>query len=537
MLQPCRSLATQLQLVRLVPVYLVTHLPRMLPVLACSAILQPPAHPVEACLAATLQQRHLAVVYSATAPQHKLPVAVFSEPNLQQQVPLACSAPIPLLRSLQHRAQSLVPQTTTQPPQGGQQPDPSPEKQTRNGAYFSGLLERQRKKARLQPSGSGSQRGQLPALNMDLGDLARRAQEIGGRGAAASSHLADSRAHYLLAGSGVSPGKAYREFQSLDRDDTAVNRPVTNDTAVETETYIRNLRNKGRDAVMRENIDRVYREVDSYIEQTLGIDFEEQKLRIMKHFGLMSDEDDGQASPSDKGSFGRTMGTPKGSFSGSRSAFGRSGPGKSIIGTPGGQNGSSSFFKSDYSSNAGALMRGQAARDLREKERAFVQQVEALSKARLEDKPFQLMKNFGQIEKQHGGDGPAQICEAYEALQEITKEATSAKERKFAADYANNHTRSDTLDQQILAGSKTYLEKAKYREIEGIIEKNPREGRIGGQPTVVNKVRAYVRIRATRKDLPGIEELQQVGDEGDYCWVMNLLSYTLWVPEGSSRVC
>ena len=355
---------------------------------------------------------------------------------------------------------------------------------------------------------------------MDLGDLARRAQEIGGRGAAASSHLADSRAHYLLAGSGVSPGKAYREFQSLDRDDTAVNRPVTNDTAVETETYIRNLRTKGRDAVMRENIDRVYREVDSYIEQTLGIDFEEQKLRIMKHFGLMSDEDDGQASPSDKGSFGRTMGTPKGSFSGSRSAFGRSGPGKSIIGTPGGQNGSSSFFKSDYSSNAGALMRGQAARDLREKERAFVQQVEALSKARLEDKPFQLMKNFGQIEKQHGGDGPAQICEAYEALQEITKEATSAKERKFAADYANNHTRSDTLDQQILAGSKTYLEKAKYREIEGIIEKNPREGRIGGQPTVVNKVRAYVRIRATRKDLPGIEELQQVGDEGDYCWVM-----------------
>ena len=407
-----------------------------------------------------------------------------------------------------------------QPTQGSQQADAGMEKQTRNGAYFSGLLERQKKKARLQPSGASSQGGQLPALNMDLGDLARRAQEIGGRGVTANSQLADSRAHYLLAGSGVSPGKAYREFSFLDSDDTAVDRPVANDTAIETEAYIRNLRTKGRDAVMRENIDRVYREVDSYIEQTLGIDFEEQKLRIMKHFGLMSDEDADQASSPDKGSFGRTLGTPKGSFLGSRNAFGRSGPGKSIIGTPGGHAGSGSFFKGETSANLGTLMRGQAARDLREKERAFVAQVEALNKARLEDKSFQLMKSFGQVEKQYGGDGPAQTCEAYDALQEITKEATSVKERKFAADYANNHTRSDALDQQILVGSRTYLEKAKYREIENVIEKNPREGRIGGQPTVINKVRAYVRIRATRKDLPGIEELQQVGDEGDYCWVM-----------------
>lgn len=408
-------------------------------------------------------------------------------------------------------------QQATHQPQPSQQQNEVQEKQTRNGAYFSSLLERQKKKARLLPTDQGSQRSQLPTLNMDLGDLARKAQEIGGRGTAVSSQLADSRAHYLLAGSGVSPGKAYREFQSLDGDDSQVDRAVPNDTTVETEAYIRNLQAKGRDAVMRENIDRVYREVDSYLEQTLGIDFEEQKTRIMKHFGLLSDENDGQ-SPTDTGGFGKTVSTPKTSFSGSRSGFGRSAQ-KSLIGTPGSKS-TTSFFKGDTGSKIAALTRGQAARDLREKERGFVEQVEALNKARLQGDTFELLQKFGDVEKRFGGDVPSQVYDSYQALREIAREGTSAQERKYAKEYANSQTRSEPLNQQILAGSRTFLEKSKYREIESIIEKNPREGMIGGQPTVVNKIRAYVRIRAARKDLPGNEELQQVGDDGDYCWVM-----------------
>lgn len=49
--------------------------------------------------------------------------------------------------------------------------------------------------------------------------------------------------------------------------------------------------------------------------------------------------------------------------------------------------------------------------------------------------------------------------------------------------------------------------------------RNPREASLGGIPTVLNKVRAYIRLRNSRKDLaPGGIILQQLND--DYCWAL-----------------
>lgn len=53
------------------------------------------------------------------------------------------------------------------------------------------------------------------------------------------------------------------------------------------------------------------------------------------------------------------------------------------------------------------------------------------------------------------------------------------------------------------------------------MEKNPKDAQLGGRPTVINKVRAYIRVRAARRDLaPDGAELQQIGDSGDYCWIL-----------------
>ena len=47
--------------------------------------------------------------------------------------------------------------------------------------------------------------------------------------------------------------------------------------------------------------------------------------------------------------------------------------------------------------------------------------------------------------------------------------------------------------------------------------RNPKEANIGGVPTAVNKVKAYIRILAARKELnPDGTELQTL--DGDYCW-------------------
>lgn len=411
-------------------------------------------------------------------------------------------------------------QGNTQQPQGPQQ--------TREGAYFNSLLERQKKKAKMQPSDPSYRRNQLPNLNMDLGDLARRAQELGSRGATTDS--ADSRAHYLLAGSGVAPGRSFRGFKGDDN--LAAPETTLPEQTFETETYIRNLQVKGRDAIMRENMERVYREVDSYIEQTLGVDFEEQKTRIMKHFGLISEDEDAPAA-GQTSSFGKSAARkgPTGSEQPTRSVFGRSALNKSIIGSAGSVNGTSSFFRSSVSPAKGStLQRGQTARDLRDKERLFVEQVEQFNNARLsrpDRTSYPIMDKFCQVEANAGGDSPSQLVDAYRALREITREGSSnptVVERQYASVYIERSQGPEMpqqLSKQILDGSRHHLEKSFFREVENIIEKNPREAQVGGQPTVINKIRAYIRVRASRRDLaPDGAELQQIGDNGEYCWIL-----------------
>lgn len=98
----------------------------------------------------------------------------------------------------------------------------------------------------------------------------------------------------------------------------------------------------------------------------------------------------------------------------------------------------------------------------------------------------------------------------------------AVKARQFAKDYleeSNSSLSAINLKKKILAGSRGFLEQMFFRELEQVIAKNPREAQLGGIPTVINKIRAYVRLRAARKDLvPDDIELQSNGDEP--CWVL-----------------
>ncbi|KIX91930.1 uncharacterized protein Z520_12366 [Fonsecaea multimorphosa CBS 102226] len=415
------------------------------------------------------------------------------------------------------------------------QPAPAPSQNNRDAAYFSSLLERQKKKPRLLGDGAGRQ-SQLPSLSMDLGDLARRAQEIRQRGAKQTEPLPDSRAHYLLAGSGVAPGQAYKDFQALGPDESApVSRLAAQGFADESSAYLRDLRVKGREAMLKESMERAYREVDSFIEESLGIDFEEQKARIMEHLGLAFPEDGagpdfGRSTP---GGFGKPTGRSKEGASETsrpaRSVFGRSAMEKSIIGTPGSGAGTTSFFKSESAAPVpSGLPRSssQVQRDLRAKEKSFISKVEDLNQARLREESYALLQNFAETEEQNKADSPRQIVDAYQALREITKEGQSTvRERQYAQAYLDETVAAPAtlkLKKQIVEGSRIYLENAFWRELRSLIEKNAREAALGGQPSVTNIVRAYIRLRAARRDLaPDGSELQQLGGEtGDYCWVL-----------------
>lgn len=408
-----------------------------------------------------------------------------------------------------------------------QQSDNTAQNQHRESAYFSSLLERQKKKARFSTTEQNGRLAQLPSVNMDLGDLARRAQELGARTNKVAASSVDSRAHYLLAGSGVAPGKAYKDFQALDGDLSGLEKLPRPSLVDDRDAYLKGLQTKGREAMMKESMQRVYREVDAYIEQSLGIDFEEQKVRIMEHFGLLARDE--SASGHDKSAFGKSRSIKK-SDSTTRSVFGRSAAEKSLIGVPGTGLGTTSLFGGDSaaaSTGQTNLIKNQTMRDLRDKERLFVEQIQQLNQDRMAGKSFPVMQNFESVERVANGDSPKQLADAYLALREITRESDSnakIKERQYASDYLGepeNPAGNISLRRLKLEKSRTYLEKAFYRELEAVIDKNPREAQLGGRPTVIHKVRAYIRVRAARHDLaPDGAELQQIGDNGDYCWIM-----------------
>ncbi|KAK5949447.1 nuclear pore complex subunit [Knufia fluminis] len=409
----------------------------------------------------------------------------------------------------------------TQPQNPGQQDEAKA--QNRESVYFNGLLERQKKKIKFSSDQSG-QLGQLPSMNMDLGDLARRAQELGQKNQKlGQSSARDSRAHYLLSGSGVTPGQAYKDFQKLDGDVPVPPAQSRIDFAEEGSAYLRGMQAKGREAMLRESMDRVYRDVDAFIEESLGINFDEQKKRIMQHFGLTA-KDAGDDVPASGGSFGQSK-SPSKNKSSRRSIFGRSGLDKSMIGNATSVAGSSSFFSGQASNAPTSLSKNQTIRDLRDKERIFMQKVEALNRSRVEERNYKILHEFKEVEN-GPGDVPKQLIDAYSALEEITKENTTEnglRERLFANAHAQstNPANSVNLKKQILEGSRRFLEKSFYRELEEMVQKNPRSAQLGGQPTVINKVRAYIRVRQEKHDLaPDGAELTQIGDNGDYCWIV-----------------
>jgi nuclear pore complex protein Nup93 len=126
---------------------------------------------------------------------------------------------------------------------------------------------------------------------------------------------------------------------------------------------------------------------------------------------------------------------------------------------------------------------------------------------------------------------PRQLFNAYQALIKIVhenpniinpSEPGAVKERQYAEEYLEESSKSPEaikLRNQILEGSRAFLETTFFDEVETAIAKNPREAQLGGIPTVINKIRAYIRLQAARKDLaPDGTELQMVNQ--DYCWIL-----------------
>ena len=287
---------------------------------------------------------------------------------------------------------------------------------TSQPAYFNNLLEKGKKRTRADDEGAGF--GDLPSLQLGLGDLAKKVRELGGVGSTVrGSNAVDSKAHYLLAASGVNPGTTLRDLKSLNNQLSAPdNSQPSTDWDPDTSKYVNELQQQSTLKIISEGIERAHRNFDAYLEETVDINWELQRKKIYEHFGLMSRGNDrlddfvDSINPVGSGSFGKSSRRARSTKAGqsgqstlSRSIFGKSGIQKSVIGTPGVGSGNATLFAQEAEKN-GTGSTIQDSRFRQDKQLRFAEKVQKLNYARLQGDDYPLLQEFSYVESQPGGE-------------------------------------------------------------------------------------------------------------------------------------
>lgn len=427
--------------------------------------------------------------------------------------------------------------STTQPAQNGP-----------NTAYFDAILERSRKRAH-----ADSAADDLPQLQLGLGDLRARIKRVGA--GTQGVQTADSRAHYLLAASGVNPGDALRDLSQLTAAAARAERPqVPEPQDLDVESYLTNLQTQTTLSMITDGLARSVRDFDAFLEDNVELEWDAQRKRIYSHFGIRPKETSttGRGSfaasvgESNGGSFGRSRRSKAPGLTGSRmnsppggSTFNRSNMQKSVIGAAGplGTGHSPVFTDVEEKMQAsGVTAIGPQDRFQRDKESRYAEKVQNLNSARLQKVPYPVCAEFADVVRSTPDQHGENLIKAYRALIEIVgedpdatawAEERTARERQYATDYlGDNPTASLNMKKRILRGGEKCLERLAFERMEEAITKNPRDANVGGIPNVINKVKGYVRLQAGKKNLGNDNaDLQMVGD--DFAWALIYFLSTL----------
>jgi nuclear pore complex protein Nup93 len=214
----------------------------------------------------------------------------------------------------------------------------------------------------------------------------------------------------LLAASGISPGHALRDLKALDSQ-TAASSPFKQADSFDpdNEKFMRNIQQRGRQAMVAESLACIHREFDSFLEEKVNLNWDEQRRKIFQHFGLSPKDEIVDENTVSKGSFRRTTRQSKHGIhppgpSGTRSVFGRSALEKSVIGPPGNPLAGSQLFLDPNDRTDTANNQSPDTRFLREKMGYFADKVRRLNGSRLEDRPFPVFHEFAAVEEHAGGD-------------------------------------------------------------------------------------------------------------------------------------
>ena len=402
-------------------------------------------------------------------------------------------------------------------------------------AYFDSLLAKNKKQAEGETA-----LGELPSLQLGLGDLRQRLKQLGPRTGGDGAAQAGT-AHSFLAASGVDPGAAVKDLRSFGLQTRERGIGATAGPAeLDVDAYLSSLQTKTTLSMISDGLERSVRDFDNFMEDNVTMEWDAQRKRIYEHFGIKPREPDtggvgtGRAGTPARdaqggtGDFGRSRRKGASQATGERAAHRESLLGRSIqrsiIGTPS-RIGShpAEFADVEVRKDSTGVNANPSDRFLREKQAKLAEKIQNLNLARLRTQPFYIFDELKSVELTTGDKHVQEILYAYEAMMEVVGEMPDQeppRERQFSSLYLDQVPHSQNsiaMRTRILRAIRSYLEKKFYSEVESLIAKYPQDANLGGRPDVVSKIKAYVRLKIARKTLV-VSDLQVAN--GEYVWAI-----------------
>ncbi|KAG0324431.1 hypothetical protein BGZ99_001813 [Dissophora globulifera] len=317
----------------------------------------------------------------------------------------------------------------------------------------------------------------LPQLARGIDQIESQSRKLASK-ASKPTDPTDSRAHFLLATSGIDTKSTHNALNTINLRSTYEPFQPIHDT--DTKAFLRHQ----HEQIIVSTIDESRRETvvdfDSNFETSLNYDWERTKKRIFEELG----HSQGQSAGSNK------------SLRQSESGF----------------RGQASLGLSQSSGFAPGL--GQSPTTLEvdfSKLKPYYKVVHDLCEARLQSAAFPLARSFTEASREaHKSQPNPKIQETWELLVSVLGEPDvrnglfqnkTLKERVYATPYLMSPYNSPTaasLRERLLKGSKTYLEKQYMKHIEAAISENPTEAALGGVPSLINTIRAFVQLKYGR---------------------------------------
>lgn len=215
-----------------------------------------------------------------------------------------------------------------------------------------------------------------------------------------------------------------RDLRSLDPQASLAAAKETDSFDPDNQRFLRNIQQRGRQVMIAESLSRAQRDFDTFLEEKVDMDWEDQRRKIFQHFGLSQKDGPsaGDLGSTTRGAFGRSARQSKQAGAGPghgpttasrRSVFGRSALDKSVIGTPGTGLASRKLFEDPSERGEGLATSSPDLRFLREKMGHYAEKVQQLNATRLEAQTYPILHQFSEVELHTGGDVRTSLLKFY----------------------------------------------------------------------------------------------------------------------------